>query len=1063
MNEFGICEKCQVDNCLKCKFSDDYSKQECLECDTRYSYLSSDKTCKPCNKKYIPHGSCRVCSDNLADLNSATCSCDIGYFLNDNKTCSFYSEDCKYFILDNNNRPYCFKCESERVLYKGKCLNCPSDCSVCSANDDGQTICTSCNIGYTLLNEKCEYCGYGCTKCIIDEFKNKICLSCQYNYALSPNNTCIPCLNSDYLGKGCRACRYNKTINKYECLLCSSHYYASGIYISDYAYIINEFQCLRNTESKQIYLYGCQKAYHIQDDKYECSECRNDFSQIINDNTCRKLTEIKLSNNCLEVLNIGNETNPIYSCNKCNNETALITNINNINDCYERSDYLSYCLKGSIDINDNILCDECVSFALLKNSNEKRICECNYDSFGIKNKFCYKCDDENKGNPGCIADEGCEYRPANDQLNCNKCKPDYFEFNKGQCFSCSTEMEFCNKCHLDENSQFVCDSCDENFVYNKIEKKCELICKEYPDISPGCIICNEEYKLRRKCQSCELGYFKAEDDKCVWCRAEKNGGPACNKCMKDQTNGNIICKKCEGGDRALNSKGKCNFIPEELKKDCYLVLYKKVENNEKMVCVLSNVGYYLNSYGNCVDYTQYFNITENCRKNIYYIENFKFEYTHYKHLDIYYKVSVNDSLKKIYYNDIINDKLLLESFNDNLRKINSTIYGDCEGCVDGFYLNWEKKCVPLKIDNCSLISMLENYNYKCEDFCKKNNYPLVIVKLDKNNESSYTTIKQFIYKIENRGLLIEHNSLLNLSLCIDNSENSIYSNLENCVFVEYLGKQNKYVCRLCKYKDYYLDDETGECIKYDDQTNCQLENIGSKTNPIFSCKKCKSIINKCFYDIYKEYYENGLPPFDNSSDYLLVKEGIINFCVYKKLIPENCLSVTIDTTYAINKYNCTSCSINYLPYYSEFYGRYICQNIFNEIKKSKVINLEKYKSYDKIDAINGLCPNNTYFTPDGKYCYKCNKDIHGCKSQCSFSLERNNAIKCLDGCIDGFIETSEGECQPCYNINRGCLKCHYDEYPIDYSGIKRREDLYVKIVKKNITSIKIINVLTAWI
>ena len=288
-------------------------------------------------------------------------------------------------------------------------MNCPSDCSVCSANDDGQAICTSCNSGYTLLNGKCEYCGSGCTKCIIDEFNNKICLSCNYDYTLAPNNTCIRCWD-------CGNCRYNKTINKLECLSCSSYYdYNDHISKSNYAYIINEFQCLSNTDSKHIYLYGCQNAYHIQDDKYECTECRKDFIQITNDNTCRKTTEIKLSNNCLEVLNIGNETNPIYSCNKCNNETVLITNINNINDCYERSGYLSYCLKGSIDINDNILCDECVSFAHLNNTNEKRICECNYDSFGIKNKFCYKCDDENKGNPGCIASEGCE----NEQLMFN--------------------------------------------------------------------------------------------------------------------------------------------------------------------------------------------------------------------------------------------------------------------------------------------------------------------------------------------------------------------------------------------------------------------------------------------------------------------------------------------------------------------------------------------------------------------------------------------------------------------------------------------------------------------
>ena len=56
----------------------------------------------------------------------------------------------------------------------------------------------------------------------------------------------------------------------------------------------------------------------------------------------------------------------------------------------------------------------------------------------------------------------------------------------------------------------------------------------------------------------------------------------------------------------------------------------------------------------------------------------------------------------------------------------------------------------------------------------------------------------------------------------------------------------------------------------------------------------------------------------------------------------------------------------------------------------------------------------------------------GCKSQCSFSLERNDTIKCLDGCKEGYLESSEGICLPCYQINYGCEMCHYGEYPENY-------------------------------
>ena len=40
-----------------------------------------------------------------------------------------------------------------------------------------------------------------------------------------------------------------------------------------------------------------------------------------------------------------------------------------------------------------------------------------------------------------------------------------------------------------------------------------------------------------------------------------------------------------------------------------------------------------------------------------------------------------------------------------------------------------------------------------------------------------------------------------------------------------------------------------------------------------------------------------------------------------------------------------------------------------------------------------------------------------CKYQCSFSLERNDIIKCLDGCKEGYIESSEEFFQSRSDIN----------------------------------------------
>ena len=62
----------------------------------------------------------------------------------------------------------------------------------------------------------------------------------------------------------------------------------------------------------------------------------------------------------------------------------------------------------------------------------------------------------------------------------------------------------------------------------------------------------------------------------------------------------------------------------------------------------------------------------------------------------------------------------------------------------------------------------------------------------------------------------------------------------------------------------------------------------------------------------------------------------------------------------------------------------------------------------------------------------------GCKGSCSFSLDRNDILKCEEECNKGYIEVSEGVCESCDSVNHGCYECHYEnEYPADYLGIKR--------------------------
>ena len=1043
LNEFGICQKCQMNNCLECKFTGVDSNKECIRCANGY-YLTSSKTCERCHDNVpIQNGYCTVCSDDLTNLERARCYCYNSYMLNKNNTCSLEIEGCHRYFKGDNDTINCLSCESGRILYNNQCLKCPQGCDLCYFDNNTQeTKCLLCYSEFALINGQCQFCSEGCRNCILDE-NDKKCSSCFYYFGLNSNKSCTRCSDIANLGKGCVNCQYNETKDDYECLECN--YYNNGVMkTSNYSYIKNTFQCLDNTNKEQIYLYGCLEANIIENDIYECLKCKEEFIPIINNKICFPFTDTGLSNYCLEAINLGNETQFIFSCNKCDNEKVLITKLDNISVCSERTGILSYCEKAIETESGELFCTECVSHAHLNESSQGSICECNYDSYGIQNLFCYKCDDEIKGNPGCLAKEGCEFRPNNNQLICNKCKDNYyFDYTKEQCFSCSNEIEFCNKCHLDEKYQFICDGCLDIFNYNKNEKICQLSCEEHPEISPGCIICNEEYKLKRKCQICKPGYFKTDNESCVYCKSEQYGGPACNKCMKNETNGNIICEICKGEDKILSSNGKCYFISDEIIEECEIYKSDEDESDKKLICIFCKTGFYLDPNGNCVEYLHFLEKNENCPRSNYKLRNLILKYNSPDFLiyNIFEKELSISSYNINQYNETI-----LEFINSNLMEITGAIKGKCEYCNSGFFMDNGNKCskIKIKFSDCSIISMLKNDLYKdCQDFCKDNHYPLVILNYTNiNNDSSYTTISEIYDKLYYSVIsLSEIQFLEDHTLCIDNSNQT----LNNCVIVKFIESENKYVCHLCR-EGFFLYEETNKCIKYDAKFNCEYENIGNETNPIFSCKKCRKnfYFNDDFnnYNNYFNYYQYDQPiQYLNNyySDYILVKEDNINFCVKKDSSLSHCLNATADTTYAIDKYNCTSCEINYLPYYFEYFGSFICQNIFEEIKMYKnIFNINP--NYPGIEAINGECPNNTFFTPNGKYCYECNSNIGmpECKSQCSFSLDRNDAIKCLDGCKEGYIEGSEGICQPCYQINYGCDMCHYGEYPEDYIGIKRK-------------------------
>jgi len=512
LNERNICEECSVEKCEKCHFNN--SKAICDKCFDGF-YINSFNQCQKC--KYpisIPNGYCQICSDEKENYLSGECwcddyftifnhsncihcpnncskceynnqtneieciRCDPGFTINNNKKCSFCGEGCEYCLLDKNLKPKCLLCFSQAFLSEdNECLICPANCKNCKYDENRNIICLRCNSDYTLNNNGiCEKCPLGCNSCYTNENNTLYCNKCYEYYALNSNGECKYCSDIKEIGgEGCEKCRYNKNTAKYECYECKKkENEASNDHIN--TFVNNTFQCFNNTDQNDEPFYGCLIAnYNIEKKQYECLKCNDNFIYIINKKICKSFYQINLFN-CYEAEYIENKGK--YYCTKCYSNSVQINTNENIINCHKRIDNLIYCLEGYEDKNNNFNCTKCVS-----NSHfNKNICECDYDSFSKTNEWCYKCDDQYEGIPGCDSSKGCSNSiNSNNQLNCNQCKNNYFNYKK-HCYYCPNEIQNCEKCHFDNSAQnLICDKCIDEYIYNKEENKCEIKnCEDFP-------------------------------------------------------------------------------------------------------------------------------------------------------------------------------------------------------------------------------------------------------------------------------------------------------------------------------------------------------------------------------------------------------------------------------------------------------------------------------------------------------------------------------------------------------------------------------------------------------
>ena len=1071
INEDFRCQKCNelLPNCNKCHFSGE--KPICDECYDRY-FINSEKKCSSCYYTSISGGECLICSD---DMKPDFCTCDVGYALNGTNCIRCEDDYCLQCELDEEtDSTKCVKCFSGyNFNSEDKCAYCGVGCSYCYSDKDDNLICLACYLDNFLhIDNKC--CPAGCQECEYDfNQKEIICTRCYDFFSFGPEKKeCNYCNSLIDPGYGCRTCDYNYSSQKYECKSCGYNY-RFNYYHYDYAYVHNIFQCLSNTQPENIGLYGCLKAEYIpSSDKYECLKCKNymdyHFIPVITDKSCIEPLQVGLSNECIEAEKIGEH----YSCIKCSTNYALVLDTSsNIKQCYERDNSLSYCLEGKKEDN-NLICTKCVNNSALKDN----ICSCNSDSFSKDKKMCYKCNDFNQGNPGCDISKGCEYFSANDRLDCKKCKDGYFEFTTGQCFLCSTQISNCNKCHYDiAIEKLICDSClDSYYLSNPKENECQLNkCEEYPEISPGCIICKDklnEYKPNSKCQRCKYGYFKTKDEKCVYCRSEKYGGLSCDECGYEiNENGvetdNIVCKGCypnysifsindyysheyiknyydsfsfyyyysniyyydyhynnifpniSYNSTILSPKGKCYDCKILFSEACLQCDFMKNTNKiEDLKCTLCSAGYYLTPEGNCANFTGLINKIPNCYNFKIWIGNLEFQIYNYGYnYEDYYLYWV-DEINMYDYNNEIS-----EMISPGKEILNSK----CLYCNNGYFINQNGDCEKLDYDKCSFISIIKNLNqlkYSCSVFCYNDNTNIIIrLKIKAKSKLGIDEFyldhwnDRYIDFINNFGESSKINSCLNNS-----GEGGEYApeNLKNCKEAYYFPENNTYDCIRC-ISNYYLTNDSHLCYE-NNQVN--INPSGSYGN-----EELGSDITNWYYDYYT------LVTNENNEKEFIYPGGDLT----------GCLEAKANTTYAFSKYDCTNCTFMYYPYYSKYFGRKICQKIKGKIIKEYAISYELYNNVkDKTNAVNGICERDYLFTPNGTYCYKCDNSIvgmPGCKGSCNFSIKRDKPLICEGQCKTGYIESSEGVCSKCSSVNKGCYECHYEnDYPVGYEGIKRQ-------------------------
>ena len=998
----GKCRACPLpSHCLKCLFVHGTHNVICIQCENGY-YLENG-VCKRCydRAQSISGGNCYYyyCPDSSNHNSFLYCSCFSNYALtpqNNCKACTDNCNDCRYEQSTNNAK--CYGCISYYALSpQNACTHCPSNCKSCYY-DQNILKCDSCEKNFGLLNHQCASCGDHCKSCNFPYNNNTaICTNCDSPYILTDKQICellsIPEHCNDYDKKRfnnrdeviCTSCNSYYTLDEdnNRCLSCPSdctrcHFDNSNNFYCDncaYDYVLDANQlcepCANNA------LIGGVGCIHCKYENYKnkCTQCRDDYIFIRNDDVCKLPSEINLNVSCYEAIRLGNGK---YSCVKCRNiNYALINRFNSTTDCYPAENELANCAIGFEDEYQNLTCTSCLYRYRFIWSDEyqKNVCDnkCASDSFFNYDediRGCFKCDDENGGGQiGCNPKYGCSFVAANKQNYCNSCKAGYFLYD-WTCLTCSTKDSNCIECDFNiTETKFTCNKCINNKFYINETGLCDIITyDEYPEVTAGCILPLNNYTIyleNKKCFSCKNGFFKTREESCIYCKARKNGGPKCDECHYIKENGietnRINCKTCDTSVNMLSPIGnRCYRCEDEVGPGCAKCKFE--EETERVICEICEEGYKKNNENYCTKEYSYDRKISNCL--------------------IYESSSISHS-----------------------NRLLSDVRTKCKVCNDGFYLD-EGNCKEIALDTCSFKSMT-NFNKsiydECKKFCEMNYYPIVDYK--DNNEKIKNILKSNL-KIIDDSLEQDIKDIIEKGkLCINNVDEN--NGLRKCIKIEYDLNTKNYKCTKC-IDGYQLDNSNNRCVqkteveKNETKQECNSETIFIKAEKGTFCEKPEGVLRGCANGTTADTnYVNTIYNCNNCSAGF---KSIFSF-FFKRNI-------------CLGKFEDEMVNAIGLPE-----DAYLGIDKDTDIEDGKCTIEESFTP----DGDNCyLCKNSKVGMP-------------GCNGPCTYSLERNNIIECEGECLTGYLETSKGVCESCEIVNKGCLNCKYKkDYPIGYSEFKRQ-------------------------